>query len=159
MKIYPPAKPSLKELHEAARDREITVSFTPAGGPEGTVYTKNAVSWKGLRAAGLFGGKVARPASAAERQMLVSELQRHGNLFMGLKKAVAISREKAGIFGFAIWEVAGILRAGPMKAYEQAKARQKPVRLIASRPSISRLMAPVPGLAAPTAEVVGVAAT
>jgi len=158
LKIYPPARPSLKELHEAARERDITVSFTPAGPAEGTVYTKNAVSWKGLRAAGLFGAKVPRPATAAERQTLVSELQRHGNLLAGLKKAVAISREHAGTLGFAIWEVAGILRAGPMKAYEQAKARQKPVRLIASRPSISRLMAPVPGLAAPSAEVVGVAA-
>jgi len=158
LKIYPPVKPSLKELHEAARERDITVSFTPAGGAEGTAYTKDAVSWKKLRAPGLFGGKVAKPATAAERQMLVSELQRHGNLLTGLKKAVAISREKAGVFGFAIWEVAGILRAGPMKAYEQAKGRGKPVRLIASRPSISRLMAPIPGMAAPMAEPVGVAA-
>jgi len=158
LKIYPPARPSLKELHEAARERDITVSFTPAGPAEGTVYTKTAVSWKGLRASGLFGGKTPRPASAAERQTLISELQRHGNLLTGLKKAVAISREKAGVLGFGIWEVAGILRAGPMKAFEQAKGRGKPVRLIASRPSISRLMAPIPGMASPMAEPVGVAA-
>lgn len=160
MKIYPPAKPSLKELHEAARDKNITVSFTPAGGPEGTVYTKDAVSWKKLKAPGLFGGKVARQATAAERETLLSELRRHGRLLEGLKKCVGISKQHAGKYGFAVWEVAGMIRAGPVKAFEQAKAQGKPVRIVAVRPSISRLMAPIADYAAraPMVEPIGVPA-
>ena len=160
MKIYPPVKPSLKELHEAAQDRAITVSYTPAGPAEGTAYTKRAVGWKKLRAPGLFGGKVPRPASAAEREALLSELRKHGKLLDGLKKCVGISKQHAGTLGWAIWEVAGIIRAGPRKAFEQAKAQGKPVRIIATRPSITRLMRAIPSYvaAAPSVEPVGVPA-
>lgn len=148
MKIYPPVKPSLKELHEAAQDRAITVSYTPAGPPEGTAYTKRAVSWKRIKAPGLFGGKVAKPASAAEKASLLSELKLHGRLLEGLSKCVGVSKAHAGTIGWAVWEVAGMMRAGPRKAFEQAVAQGKPVRLIASKPSITRLMAPIPEYAA-----------
>jgi len=138
----------LKELHEAAQERSITVSYTPAGPPEGTAYTKRSVGWKKVKAPGLFGGKVPKPASAAEKATLLSELKLHGRLLEGLKKCVGVSKAHAGVIGWAVWEVAGIMRAGPRKAFEQAVAQGKPVRLIASKPSISRLMAPIPEYAA-----------
>jgi len=160
MKIYPSIKPSLKELHEAAQDRAISVSYTPAGPVEGTAYTKRAVPWKKLRAPGLFGGKVARPASAAEREALLAELRLHGNLLEGLKKCVGISKKHAGVLGWAVWEVAGIVRAGPMKAFKQAESQGKPVRLSATRPGISRVMKAIPSYvaAAPSVEPIGVPA-
>lgn len=160
MKIYPSIRPSLKELHEAAQDRSITVSYTPAGPVEGTAYTKKSVGWKKIRAPGLFGGKVARPASAAEREALMSELRLHGNLLAGLKKCVGVSKKHAGILGMAFWEVAGIVRAGPLKAYKQAESQGKPVRLISYRPSISRMMKAIPSYvaSAPTVEPIGVPA-
>jgi len=160
MKIYPPVKPSLKELHEAAQDKNISVGYTPAGPVEGTSYTKRAVPWKKLKAPGLFGGKVAHPASAAEREALLSELKLHGNLLAGLKKCVGISKRHAGTYGWAVWSIGDSVRAGPRKAYEQALAQGKPVRILATRASISRLTKAIPSYvaSAPSVEPIGVPA-
>ena len=144
MKLYPPLlrETGIEGLVRLARKPDITVSFSPFGREPGTVYTKAPPIMKGLKGRTLEDmARISAP---------------HAAIVSGLRKAISVSKGKAGVFGTARVMYDGEEIRMPMKSavqlcegmfghYLGARLIVAPIKLVASKTTVRlKRLAPIP---------------
>ena len=121
MKVFTAKAPGLKDIFEASKDPNISVSRTPFGAEYGAtqVYLKSAVPWKGVKGIENVKKVNARVGEAIE-------------------KLAEASKALSGINGTVVVSWKGKLTVMPKKAYLMAKIAGKPIEVVREVPVTSK---------------------